>query len=81
MSKFKKGDKFRCEDVFKNAIFTIKSITYIRRRIGPSQTAEGLPNILTDVSYSYCAVTHNEHGKPSKSRVFSQICEPIMIAV
>jgi len=81
MTKFNKGDRFRCDSVEKDAIFTIIAVNFINHRSTISQIAEGLPMIQSRASYTYSAVTYDEDGKPSKIRVFGKISEPIMIAV
>jgi len=81
MTKFIKGDRFRCESVVKDAIFTIVSIRFMKHRNFPSLTAKGIPFFKSYVSYSYLAAIFKDKVRLSKDRIFGRVKEPLMIPV
>jgi len=78
MTKFNKGDRFRCDNVKNNVILTITSVNFTTKADSLSQTTKELPFRQNPAPYSYCAESNNENGETS-NYVFGKSCEAMMI--
>jgi len=81
MTKFNKGDRFRCDSIEKDAIFTIIAVNFVKRKSRSPPSPQGEPHLDNHVSYNYHAVIFDDKGKVVKERIFVRFQEAIMIPV